>query len=296
MRYISPLRYPGGKAPLAGFLEDLLDLNGLRCDEYFEPYAGGAGAALELLQRNAVKKIHINDADIRIYAFWEAVCTAAERFVDDIFGVPLNMDEWFRQREICRNPNAFGLYDIGFSTFYMNRCNRSGILLRSGPIGGLKQNGKWKLDVRFNRAALAERVLKISASKDRINIYHTDAVRFLKKHLPKGKARERVFVYLDPPYVQQAERLYMNVYTTKDHESISKYLLRQRQLHWLLSYDDVDLIRRLYSKLDIFHLPVRYSLQAKRTARELLVASNGMIIPVAADTATGNPGSAGYLQ
>ena len=48
MKLRSPLRYPGGKAGLAPFLTDVLDLNDIRGVDYFEPYAGGAGAALAL--------------------------------------------------------------------------------------------------------------------------------------------------------------------------------------------------------------------------------------------------------
>ena len=73
LRHVSPLRYPVGKASLAGFLEDVIDLNDLRGCRYFEPYAGGAGAALTLLETNVVDEIHINAADPRVFAFWNAV-------------------------------------------------------------------------------------------------------------------------------------------------------------------------------------------------------------------------------
>ena len=43
---ISPLRYPGGKTVLAPFLQELLLENNLQGGIYAEPYAGGAGAAL----------------------------------------------------------------------------------------------------------------------------------------------------------------------------------------------------------------------------------------------------------
>ncbi len=144
MRFISPLRYPGGKANLFNLLKGIIELNNLRGCIYFEPYAGGAGAALNLLYNNVVSEIHINDLDKRVFAFWKAVLQETERFVDLVFSVPLSIEEWLKQRAICMRADEYDLFDIGFATFYINRCNRSGVLINAGPIGGYQQAGKWK--------------------------------------------------------------------------------------------------------------------------------------------------------
>ena len=73
MRAYSPLRYPGGKGSLADLLARFVEVNGLRGCAYFEPFAGGAGAALQLLQDGVVSELRLNDLDPRIYAFWHAV-------------------------------------------------------------------------------------------------------------------------------------------------------------------------------------------------------------------------------
>lgn len=278
-RHVSPLRYPGGKASLAGFLEDVIDLNDLRGCRYFEPYAGGAGAALTLLERNVVDEIHINDADPRVFAFWNAVLGETERFAERALNVPLNMEEWQRQRQVCANPGAHSAFDVGFSAFYMNRCNRSGVLTGAGPIGGLRQTGKWKLDARFSREALAQRIRQVGTRRDRIHLSGKDAIEFLKSSLPSGSARRRVFVYLDPPYVNNGQRLYLNAYKPDDHSEIANYLSAQNVLPWLMSYDDSDLIRELYREHRLFRLPIRYSLQVKKTASELVISPPGMTLP-----------------
>ena len=141
MRPISPLRYPGGKGGLSGFLADLLELNNLVGCSYFEPYAGGAGAGLNLLALDLVKEVHINDADPRIYALWQAILTNNSRFVDAVLTTPLDLNEWRRQQEICAAPSQHDAFDVGFAAFYMNRCNRSGVLKGAGPIGGYTQDG-----------------------------------------------------------------------------------------------------------------------------------------------------------
>lgn len=282
MKFTSPLRYPGGKGSLAAFLADVIDLNDLRSCSYYEPYAGGAGAALNLLREDVVSEIHINDADRRIYAFWIAALHQADRFVDRIFNVPLNIKEWRKQQDICLHPGSHTDFDVGFSAFYMNRCNRSGVLIGAGPIGGYEQSGKWSLGVRFNRETLSERVLSLAKKKESIKIFNLDAIDFLKKKLPKGRGRAKAFVYLDPPYVNKGQRLYLNAYEGKDHAAVSKYIVKQKTLHWILSYDDTELVRTLYKTYNIFHLPIKYSLQQKRSAKELVIAPNYLTIPQAA--------------
>jgi DNA adenine methylase len=276
-RFASPLRYPGGKACLAGFLKGVIELNGLHGCAYYEPYAGGAGAALSLLIGGTVSEIFINDADERIHAFWESALNDSEQFIEKVLTIPLSIREWHRQREICRQPLGHTRLDIGFSAFYMNRCNRSGVLLGAGPIGGFEQAGEWKLDVRFTRETLAQRLKVLASLKEQIHVSHLDAIEFLKTRLPKGLARKRVFVYLDPPYVEEGGRLYLNAYLEKDHRALADYISRQLTLPWLMSYDDAELIREIYAKKKVNAQPIRYSLQNKRTAQELIITPHFIV-------------------
>ncbi len=279
MRHLSPLRYPGGKRALATLIEDVIDLNDLRACSYYEPFAGGAGAALALLQNGVVSKIHVNDADFRVYSFWQSVLSQSERFADRISFVPLTIDEWRNQQTICENPQNHNRFEVGFSAFYMNRCNRSGVLSGAGPIGGYKQAGQWRLDARFNREILTEKVLQIGRLQEQIHVTGMDAIRFLSEKLPYGRNRKNVLVYLDPPYVKKGQRLYLNAYEKKDHILLSKYLLRQQVLPWIMSYDDSELVRTLYGYCKQALLPIRYTLQNKRNVHELIIAPNEVTLP-----------------
>lgn len=281
MRFASPLRYPGGKACLAGFLADVIEMNNLRECAYYEPYAGGAGAALSLLRDGVVSEIFINDADERINAFWVSALDESERFVNQVLTTPLTMKEWYRQRDVCANPGGHNRFDVGFAAFFMNRCNRSGVLTGAGPIGGLEQKGEWKLGVRFSREPLAERILKLALVRDKIHITHLDAIVFLKTALPLGRNRRKVLVYLDPPYVHKGQRLYLNSYETKDHAQLAHYIKGQRILPWIMSYDDTDVVRELYCDQQLTSLPIRYSLQTKRSAKELIIAPHRVAMPCA---------------
>lgn len=285
MKPSSPLRYPGGKGSLSAFLADLLEINDLTGCAYYEPYAGGAGAALNLLSQGSVSRVHINDADPRVFALWRSLLAENERFVESIHMVSLDIKEWRRQQAICAAADWGDPFSLGFSAFYMNRCNRSGVLKGAGPIGGYAQDGKWRLDVRFNRDELASRVRALGALRESIVVTGLDAIEFLKRCLPAGRGRAKAFVYADPPYVVKGQKLYLNAYGPEDHAELARYLGRQTVLSWLVSYDDAPLIRSLYAQHQIDLLPIRYSLQSKRAAQELLIAPHRLYLPSAKKTA-----------
>ncbi|MEW4566139.1 DNA adenine methylase [Bremerella sp. JC770] len=279
MRFISPLRYPGGKACLAGLLEDTIDLNRIRGARYFEPFAGGAGAALSLLRQEAVSELYLNDLDSRIYAFWKSCLGCTSQFIDRIMTVELSIREWQQQYTICRFPSRYKQFDVGFAAFFMNRCNRSGVLTGAGPIGGFEQQGKWKMDVRFTRDTLAERIAFLGQNRSRIHVSRLDAIAFLKQKLPRGKDRQDSFVYLDPPYVVKGTRLYLNAFEQTDHANLARYMNRQTTVPWIMSYDDDPLIRQLYSENRIATLSIEYTLQDKRSAKELIITPSYVATP-----------------
>lgn len=279
MRFHSPLRYPGGKANLVSLLEETILLNDLSGATYYEPFAGGAGAALGLLERGVVSKLFLNDLDVRIFAFWRASLNQTGKMIDRVMSTPLTIDEWYRQKEICKTPSRYNQIDVGFAAFFMNRCNRSGVLTGAGPIGGLSQNGKWRLDVRFYREELAQRFKSLGANRHRISVTRLDAVTFLQQFLPFGKKRDRAFVYLDPPYVGKGKRLYLNAYDEKDHRRLASFMRKQTSLCWLMSYDDTQLVRELYSDMQLATLTIDYKLQRKRSAQELIISPHDLATP-----------------
>ena len=279
MRHESPLRYPGGKASLAALLAQTIELNGLSGCSYFEPFAGGAGAALRLLNDDAVSEFHLNDLDPRITSFWHSALNETEQFTDAIMSVPLTVEEWKKQQQVCKRADTSKQFELGFATFYLNRCNRSGILLGAAPIGGYSQSGKRAMNARFNREKLAERISNVSRQRKRIHITNMDARGFLADRLPRGHARKSVFAYLDPPYYSNGRRLYMNYYEDRDHRRLATYMQRQSTLNWLMSYDDSQYVKELYTKCVISHIPIRYTLQRRRDAREFLIAPEHLQLP-----------------
>ena len=278
MESLSPLRYPGGKSSLSNYLRCLIELNVTDCT-YFELYAGGAGAALDLLFNGPVRRIVLNDADIHLFSFWDSVLHNTQAFVELIQRIPVNMDSWFRQREICDDdPQNHTSLELGFSTFFLNRCNRSGIIKKAGPIGGKEQNGNYSLGCRFNKPELIRRIQRISRERDRIEVFHQDTLHFINNNrdrLSDGHA----FMYLDPPYYQKGHSLYLNSYSHDDHVALRDALSGLQNIKWLVSYDNVPQIIQMYEGFRTTKHQLRYSLQEKRKTNEFFVFSDALVLP-----------------
>ena len=278
VKFDSPLRYPGGKASLAEFLARTIEVNGLSGCSYFEPFAGGAGAALHLLRKGIVSELHLNDLDPHITSFWRAVLDEPDRFAEVVLSVPLSIEEWKRQHQIYILGDLGKPFELGFATFYLNRCNRSGIILGAAPIGGYEQAGQWTMDARFYRESLANRILAIGRRRDEIHVTNMDALDFLAKRSLRRDDGHPTFAYLDPPYYSNGSRLYINFYDDRDHLALSRYLLAQCHLKWVMSYDDTDFIRNLYSPSQISSLSLKYSLQRRRRAQEILISPSHVLL------------------
>lgn len=274
--FYSPLRYPGGKGKLAPFMEYMIDQQGHRGGTYIEPFAGGAGIAIELLLRNVVSSIVINDRDKCVWSFWKAVLTETDRFLEELNNVPITMDEWYKQREICHNNNDKYSFELGFATFYMNRTNRSGII-KGGVIGGIDQSGKWKIDARFKKPDLIHRIKEIGKRKSDIHLYNKDINSFVVRYVPKYE--DNAFIYFDPPYFQKGEQLYMNYFKLEDHQRIEKTIREKVNCDWIITYDYAKEIEDIYKHFNMSLYDLNYSVSSKCKASELIIFKDGIAVP-----------------
>jgi DNA adenine methylase len=275
MTFYSPLRYPGGKGKMSSYFKKVFKENSLTGGTYVEPYTGGGGVALSLLMEGHASKIIINDIDRSIYAFWYSVLNKTKQFCDLMEKTPITIEEWSRQKDIQKNKKKESLLKLGFSTFFLNRTNRSGIL-GGGVIGGLKQEGDWKIHCRYNKKTLIERIKKIASYKKRICLYNLDAVKLinlLKKELP-----DKTLFYLDPPYYGKGKELYLNYYTDDDHRKISKTISKVEKQKWLMTYDDTELIKELYGEYRQLGYLLTYTAAKPKKGKELMIFSNNMKI------------------
>lgn len=273
--YFTPLRYPGGKGKLAEYIKAILVTNDLTGGVYVEPYAGGAAVALELLLLDYVEKIHINDLNSGIYAFWKAVLDQPDELVHKIETTLVTIDEWHRQKEIQADTSSSS-FNLAFATFFLNRCNRSGIL-KAGVIGGKDQAGKWKLDARFNKSDLVARIRYIQRFRDRIELHCQDAatlVQDLAVKLPQNS-----IFYLDPPYYVKGKGLYDNFYNHEDHEAVAQVICGIDSVKWIVSYDDTPEIDAMYAAYRSLRYSLSYSAQRREQGGEVMFFCRDLIIP-----------------
>lgn len=268
-RYPTPLRYPGGKQRLGQFFERLLDLNCIGDATYVEAFAGGAGVALYLLVKGRVKGVHLNDVDRSIYAFWYAATRRNDALVKLIRRARISIAEWDRQKEVQRHKRDASLLELGFSTLFLNRTNRSGIL-RGGIVGGRKQNGQYTIDARYNKDAVIARVQAVGRQARRIALSNYDSRKVADLTFGVGK---NAVVYLDPPYFEKGRDLYINHFVDEDHAVLSRRVRRLRQVPWVVTYDNVHTIRRLYGDCNQKQFELDYTADERRVGSELMVLS-----------------------
>jgi DNA adenine methylase len=273
-RYKTPLRYPGGKQKLAPFVAEVMTGNNLQGGHYAEPYAGGAGVAIELLLNGVTSHIHLNDSCSAVYSFWKSAINETEELCRRISRASLNVKEWRKQQEILRNRDQYSVLDVGFSTFYLNRVNRSGIL-SGGLIGGIAQEGEWLMDARFSRMELIRRIENIARYKKYIHLRNWDAERFITTYLPR--LPNESLVYCDPPYFEKADRLYLNHYQPEDHQRIAT-VIQKIKLPWIVSYDAAPDILKHYSHRRGFIYGLQYNAQKAYVGTEVFFFSDRLKI------------------
>ena len=272
IKIYTPLRYPGGKSKLYEYVRELVILN--NCSTYIEPYAGGAGVALRLLINRDVDRIMINDYDKSIYALWYSILNDSEKLIELIEKTDISIDEWYNQKSIQENKQLTeNLLELGFSTLFLNRVNRSGII-KAGVIGGKNQTGHYKMDCRFNKSDIIERIRLIASFKHKIKLHNLDAEVFIKKSTSRTKDS---LTFFDPPYYQKGPGLYTNFYSHEDHVNLSKTIKKHMDnKNWIITYDIHDEIKNIYDEYDYKKYYLNYSITNPSKGQEYMFFSKNI--------------------
>lgn len=266
----TPLRYPGGKTSLFEFFDEVMRSHGWENMKYIEPYAGGAGAALSLLLLGKVSSIVINDYDPAIFSFWIAITEYTDAFIDKINSTETTVEEWAIQKQIYKAADATDPIALGFATFFLNRTNRSGIL-NAGPIGGKGQTGNWRIDARYNKAKLIEKIRLVEQHRGQITVSNMDGIDLVEKYAQD----ETSFFYVDPPYFVKGANLYLNAFKIKDHERLAHTLNEHSNAKWLLTYDSEPEILELYRGRNYTPFDLKYSAHHNtKSGSELMIFSD----------------------
>lgn len=271
--FYSPLRYPGGKKRLAAYIAKMCTVNKIN-GHYVEPYSGGASVALFLLFEGYINEITINDKDRSIYALWYSILNYTDELCNLIDETDINIDNWRLQKNIQKNKESAELLELGFSTLFLNRTNRSGII-NAGAIGGINQKGNYKIDCRFNKSDIKNKIISIAKLKDKISVFNYDAITLIDK-IENQSTNNNIIFYFDPPYYLKADSLYLNYYDDSDHEKVARRISQIRGIKWIVSYDNHEKIKFLYKEFVKKEYTFNHSAYNSRAGKEILFFSKNM--------------------
>jgi len=282
---LSPLRYPGSKRRLAGYIRQAIMINEIRPSLYIEPFVGGASVGLQFLQYELAEKVIFMDLDPWVASFWRTVFFDTYWLVEKIRTTKVTLELWKQLKK--SKPRS--IREQAWACFYLNRTSFSGILEEKvGPLGGREQKSEYKIDCRFPRETLIKRILQAASFKDKVygvwNCSWEEGIASIKDKQKNNKLpRKGLFYYFDPPFFEQAEELYRFYFLEKDHIYLRDYLLKLKE-NWLLSYDLSEQVETLYGEAiknktngtNHHHVHIYYSLAVlsqRRVAKEVILSN-----------------------
>lgn len=270
---------------MANALADVIDRQTslLDIEIWMEPFAGGAGAGLRLLDDRVVSELWLVERHPALAAFWRTVVFEGEALAQRIESLNPDLNRWNDAREIvgaASDAERVPDLDVAVAAFLINRCSRSGIVAANvGPIGGKGQRGRWTIASRWNASALAERIRHLSRLAPRIRVTEGDGIDHIAQLDGSVGIEDEVFLFVDPPYVREGNRLYANGMTEEDHRRLAA-ALRNSPTRWVLTYDDEPVVpASLYPTERVLAYEIANTANKQRVAWEYAVFSEACVVP-----------------
>lgn len=275
----SPLRYPGSKQRIVAYIVRILSHNAINPDVIVEPFVGGGSVFLHFLSHGICDRAIISDKDVLVYCFWKTIFDNHKHLLDFIGNVSISLNSYDYYKKISRNPENSNCEQLAEACLFLNRTSFSGILADSaGPIGGRNQASEYKIDCRFNRNGLIDKIQYVSTYKNKVEVLNLDWYSTLKRVKDNTRSeyqlKNKIFFYLDPPFYYKAQDLYRVCFKKNEHAKLRDFL-DGFDTKWILSYDNSQEIVDLYSNhiSSSYHIQVPYSINShsKRVETELVI-------------------------
>ncbi len=260
----SPLRYPGGKSRSVDLISTIIP----EFDEFREPFLGGGSIFVYAKQRFPNKAFWINDLYYELYKFWEMTQKDVDTLIDKIY-------EWRNQFPVGKelhkflNENLASFNDLerGAAFFIYNRITFSGTSLS----GGYSEHA---FTGRFTESSI-QRLNQFAKVLNGSTITNLDYEELVKRD------GENVFIFLDPPYYSATKSaLYGkngNMHKSFDHVKFAENMKNCKH-KWLITYDDSEYIRSLFSFANIIPWELMYGMRnvtegADQKGKELFISN-----------------------
>lgn len=220
----SPVSWPGGKLRMVRHLLPLFP----RHSCYVEVFGGGAAV---LINKDPSKVEVYNDINSDLVRFWRCVQYHCDEFIRCLGFVPRSREEF---EAFLGRP---GLTDIQEAVrwYYLNICS----------FGGASQDFGYSR-LRSN-CPIPDSLEALLAIRDRFKGVLVEKLDW--RDCLRRYDRQETLFFVDPPYVCGAVKNY-DSWSQSEHEDLRDRLCALRG-RWVLTYDDCDLVRNLYSDCEV---------------------------------------------
>ena len=254
---LSPLRYPGGKTKMLPQM--IQSINNENTKTFVEPFAGGAGVGLALLDANLIENYVLNDIDFGIYALFEIIKNNPDELIYIIKNIVPTRENFFEARTKIQNKYiTCSLIDAAWSLLITNRLAYSGIT-KANPLGG-KNGTNEQLLSRWNPCDLIKRITKIHSFGNKITVTNQDALQVIEEYYWTPNTT----IFVDPPYFKKGKQLYTHYYETGQHIELSNLLQSLSTgcpgADIILTYDNEPFIKELYFWSPPQNITLKYSI------------------------------------
>jgi len=265
----SPLRYPGGKTRACKRLYEIItariDLDDI--DYVVSPFFGGGSFEFHLQNAHNAKLL-VNDKFTPLTVFWRILKTRTDELADAIEDMrPVSKEDFADYR--ARIMSELDSLTQASMYFVINRCSFSGATLS----GGFSQEASSKR--LTDNSVRALRAMDLS----RTYIHNRDYREFLEHVCTRltRVSRTRTLIFLDPPYDlgKSGDRLYGkngDMHENFDHEALRDQLTElPEDVRWIMTYNDNDYIRELYTDYTILDVSWSYGMNASKKSSEMVI-------------------------
>ena len=280
-KILSPLRYPGSKIKLVKYLSKVLEFNHFEPKILVEPFVGGGSVFLNFIENGWVERVIIGDKDKLVFSFWKVLFENPQHLIKFVKKIKVNTKNFAFYKNVALNESRYSENKLAEACLFLNRTSFSGILANSaGPIGGKKQESEYKINCRFNKKIIIQKIEKISSFAPMVTVLPFDWNRTINYAL-RNNSKAKLFFYLDPPFFQKADKLYRHYFEKKDlHQSLNRKL-KSLNHKWVLSYDRAPEIKEMYKPFiqRSFAFPYSINSPARRIEKEYFITSKNLKRP-----------------
>jgi len=232
----------GGKQYLKKKITAVLPRDGVT--KFVEPFVGSGKVILSM---DDYPKEVVNDMDKDVYWLWKGMKTVKPASIEKMDLTPSK--EKFNS---LRDSKGRSLY----KSIYLSL---NGFRSRMNKYGGIANVVEYKRKLLEKLPDIQERLKKMT-------ILNQDWKKVVKSHDSPG-----TLFYLDPPYYEVEGYGDLPPVTPEDLQAV----LSKVKGKWALSYNDVPIIRKLFSGYKIRSMTTRHSAQAGgvKTVKEVLITN-----------------------